>query len=167
MKTDFDFEKIGKQMPYSVPQGFFDSMPAAALAEAKKREERKKKQRTRLWIGIASATAAAACLVLVLQPGSAAKDRQPAIAVAVHTAQDSIKTIITIDIDAIKPVDKRNSLPKTLVVSKSVKKNREAVQEIPIVEQAPITLDSLLAQMSDDELFALEASMEDDFFVEQ
>lgn len=33
MKTDFDLEKVGKRMPYSVPDDFFDTLEADILSQ--------------------------------------------------------------------------------------------------------------------------------------
>ena len=33
MEKEFDFNQVGKRMPYKVPDGFFDSMEAGVWAE--------------------------------------------------------------------------------------------------------------------------------------
>lgn len=36
MTENFDFDKIGKRMPYKTPEGFFDSMEAGIMREVAK-----------------------------------------------------------------------------------------------------------------------------------
>ena len=75
MKRDFNFENIGKRMPYSTPEGFFDELeenigckggkPATATADTQPaRKHRKLRTLTRTIVG---AAAAAALLVAVNQ----------------------------------------------------------------------------------------------------
>ena len=35
MNKDFDFDKVGKQMPYTTPEGFFDKLEEDIWAEVK------------------------------------------------------------------------------------------------------------------------------------
>lgn len=35
MNKDFDFDKVGKKMPYTTPEGFFDKLEENILAEVK------------------------------------------------------------------------------------------------------------------------------------
>lgn len=51
---ELDFERIGKQMPYRVPQGFFESFPDKMMMEIKARKARRRTFRV-----IASVVAAA------------------------------------------------------------------------------------------------------------
>lgn len=66
MEKDFDFERIGKRMPYKTPEGFFDEMEA----NIKKRKEelskthKRKTYRLRIFAG-ASAVAASIALLVV------------------------------------------------------------------------------------------------------
>ena len=73
MKRDFNFENIGKRMPYSTPEGFFDELeeniwrevgkPATATAD--KQSARKRRKLRALTNAIVGAAAAAALLVAV------------------------------------------------------------------------------------------------------
>ena len=40
MDKDFDFDKIGKRMPYTVPDGFFEKLEDRIAREAKPRKNR-------------------------------------------------------------------------------------------------------------------------------
>lgn len=71
MKQEFDFDRIGKRMPYTVPHGFFEKMEKEtwqAIQEETKMPssaKRKPKQRAiRLAAGIAAAACIALCLAL-------------------------------------------------------------------------------------------------------
>lgn len=75
MKRDFNFENIGKRMPYSTPEGFFDELeeniwsevgkPATATADTQPaRKRRNMRTLTKVVLGM---TAAAALLVAVNQ----------------------------------------------------------------------------------------------------
>lgn len=60
MKKDFDFNQVGKRMPYRVPRHFFKNVQADILKRADKERKKKKTRRIEAWI--ASALAAAAVL---------------------------------------------------------------------------------------------------------
>ena len=62
MEQTFDFEKIGKQMPYTVPDGFFDTLEENVM---KRREASVSKGKARtVRLAIRTALAVAACLAL-------------------------------------------------------------------------------------------------------
>lgn len=66
MEKIFDFERIGKRMPYNVPDGFFDQLEADVMQEIKAETAqpmRRKKART-VKIAIRSAIAVAAAIAL-------------------------------------------------------------------------------------------------------
>lgn len=73
MDKEYNLESVGKRMPYSLPNGFFDKMQADVLAEVENEERQKaerKKHRhrarlVRLYLS-AAAVAASICLVVVL-----------------------------------------------------------------------------------------------------
>ena len=73
MDKEYNLESVGKRMPYSLPNGFFDKMQARVLAEVENEEqlkaERKKHRHrarlVRLYLS-AAAVAASICLVVVL-----------------------------------------------------------------------------------------------------
>ena len=59
MEQNYDFSKIGKQMPYTVPDGFFDELEENVMSKCTQRA------RT-IRIAIRTALAIAACIVLLL-----------------------------------------------------------------------------------------------------
>ena len=64
MEQNYDFSKIGKQMPYTVPDGFFDQLEENVMNEVKAQPARKKA--TVLSMAIRAAIAIAACIALFL-----------------------------------------------------------------------------------------------------
>ena len=73
-QKNFDFSKVGKRMPYTVPSGFFEKMQQSVLAQAKEEAKQQPKRRSRAamvryWIG-GIATAAAAVVVIYFAAGT-------------------------------------------------------------------------------------------------
>lgn len=62
MEQNYDFSKIGKQMPYTVPDGFFDKLEEDVMNEVKAQPVRKKAVTIRM--AIRTAIAVAACIAL-------------------------------------------------------------------------------------------------------
>ena len=58
MNKDFDFNEVGKRMPFRTPEGFFEKMQAETLARVE--AEKRKKKLYRLRIGITAVLSAAA-----------------------------------------------------------------------------------------------------------
>ncbi len=69
MSTDFD--KMGKQMPFTVPEGFFDTM-ALNIGNAVDKAERKQQRTTIIkWVmGAAAAAAVAVTTLIALKPAT-------------------------------------------------------------------------------------------------
>lgn len=88
MNTEFD--KIGKQMPFTVPDGFFDEM--ASHIESAVEKEQRKKQRTSIIKWSMSAAAAATVAVVGLL---AIKPTTPADQQLMACASDSTELYMT------------------------------------------------------------------------
>ncbi len=65
----FDFDKVGKRMPYTVPEGFFDKLEEDVWKEVKTDCREKKSGRLRLVVRSAMAVAAAVALLVVINMG--------------------------------------------------------------------------------------------------
>lgn len=65
MEQNYDFSKIGKQMPYTVPDGFFDKLEENVMNEVKAQTGKPKKA-TVIRMAIRVAIAVAACIALFL-----------------------------------------------------------------------------------------------------
>ncbi len=70
MNEDFDFKKVGKRMPYQVPDGFFDQMEERVMSqiqqEAKEEVKPTKGRIFRMAFGTLAAAAAAIALFFVV-----------------------------------------------------------------------------------------------------
>ena len=70
MNNDFNFSKIGKRMPYTVPDGFFDGMEADVRRQAARKTAAGMKLRVRrIALTAAASVAAAVALPLLLNGG--------------------------------------------------------------------------------------------------
>ena len=65
MEQNYDFSKIGKQMPYTVPDGFFDKLEENVMNEVKAQTAKTKKA-TVIRMAIRASIAVAACIALFL-----------------------------------------------------------------------------------------------------
>ena len=68
MKTDFDFDKTKRRMPYTVPDNFFSEMEARVFSEIESRRPAGVRY-GRVAIRIVAAAAAAAALIFALNTG--------------------------------------------------------------------------------------------------
>ena len=62
-----DLENMGKKMPYTVPEGFFDAMEERLMQEAAPKKTKSKTRNVVLWTSLA--VAASLALLLVLRHG--------------------------------------------------------------------------------------------------
>lgn len=62
-----DLEKIGKTMPYTVPEGFFYAMEERLMQEATAKKKKSNLRKIALWTSLA--VAASLALLLVLRQG--------------------------------------------------------------------------------------------------
>ena len=62
-----DLENMGKKMPYTVPEGFFDAMEERLMQEAAPKKTKSKTRNVVLWTSLA--VAASLALLLVLRQG--------------------------------------------------------------------------------------------------
>ena len=60
MNKEFDFNEVGKRMPFRTPEGFFERMQAETLKRVA--EEKRKKKLYRLKVGVSAALAMAAMI---------------------------------------------------------------------------------------------------------
>lgn len=63
MKDEFDFNKVGKRMPYTVPEGFFTDMEDKLWQELKEQPSTKPRKRHSVMRLVLSALATAAAVV--------------------------------------------------------------------------------------------------------
>lgn len=88
VEKDFDFEEIGKRMPYRVPPGFFEKM-REQVTECVEKEERRKRSRRLKWIVSATLAAAAVFLgVVFFTVSGPSADRLPSDSFLVSAGSD-------------------------------------------------------------------------------
>lgn len=72
MEKEFDFNRIGKRMPYNVPDGFFDKFEENVMqdvkAETAQPKSRKKARTVKIAVRTTLAVAAAIAFFFVVQP---------------------------------------------------------------------------------------------------
>ena len=78
MEQNYDFSRIGKQMPYTVPDGFFDKLEENVMNEVKAQTAKTKKA-TVIRMAIRAAIAVAACIALFLVVKKALPQGQDAV----------------------------------------------------------------------------------------
>lgn len=67
MKEEFNFNRIGKRMPYNVPEGFFDDMERKVWETVRTETQRSRPIRRRcLWYSISGCFAAAGITLLLV-----------------------------------------------------------------------------------------------------
>ena len=167
MEDNFDFDKVGKRMPYKVPPAFFDKITETTLAEAERRSGFAKKQVSIKWW---PAMAVAACLALLLAIGYAlytgrsVNDSRMAV-----SEQEKAEQTLTPDekLEAPAPTEEQPTLAQVEVKTQPEKK---VAEEKPKPTISPKTgkaesLEDVLASLTDDELMLLAAVAETDLNV--
>lgn len=89
MNNEFDFNKIGKQMPYTVPDNFFDDLEKNIMKQVEEESKPRAKRRF-LWPTVFSAAAAVACLIVLslkFMPVANVYDKDVAQSYSPKTAQ--------------------------------------------------------------------------------
>ena len=66
MDKKFDFNQVGKKMPYTMPDRFFDDMEEEVMAKVKVMTEKKRRQKTVALRWMMYAASVAACLILTI-----------------------------------------------------------------------------------------------------
>lgn len=90
---DFNFEKIGKRMPYGTPDGFFPQMQERIVSEAMKAEPQVAQARRRPRLRILSfITAAAAAVALLIVGYTTSRQTVAADYADVERAFDNLNT---------------------------------------------------------------------------
>ena len=68
MNKDFDFNEVGKRMPFRTPEGFFEKMQAETMVRIKAEKRRKKLYRLKIGITAVLSAAAIWCGVMFIFP---------------------------------------------------------------------------------------------------
>ncbi len=74
MKEKFNLNTVGKDMPYTVPAGFFEQMQANVHAELQSRRKAKRRHTRIVAFGLAAVASCAAAVAIFFAPGRQAVD---------------------------------------------------------------------------------------------
>ena len=95
MKENFDFDRIGKRLPYTAPDGFFDELENNVLQSVKQEmRPSMSKRNLRLWYSVTGGLAAASIALLIVfapfhtQPKKSFEDVEEAFANLSSSDQD-------------------------------------------------------------------------------
>ena len=170
MKEEFDFDKVGKQMPYQVPDGFFKDITQATLAEAKRREQPEPARTALLPLWkVLSVAASVAVLLVAAYFLTARQTEQSARPMATVTHQPAVSRPATV-------AQKEENAPQELAHAPQEKHQPQAIAKVSSAKKekqlnktpkpmAPETLDNLLASLSDEELQQLALAAEAEEYV--
>ena len=76
MNKEFDFNEVGKRMPFRTPEGFFERMQAETLKRVAEEKRKKKLYRLKFGVFVALAMAAMICGFLFLPVSQPEKPEQ-------------------------------------------------------------------------------------------
>ena len=161
MEEEFDFNKPGKQTPYQVPSGFFDTITATTLEAAENRGKSIKRR-----IGLWQTMAVAASVAILLTAGyflftarTTEKVNLPEIAIKESPVTTEIRQPAAEPAQPVKAEAEKQKAHLSKVPDKRVK-----VQHTIIAEE-PETLEAILATVSDEELLQLASLAESELYV--
>ena len=150
MKNEFKFEKIGKKVPYSVPDRFFENITKLTLEKARQRE-RKIKIRKLLVL-----YSSAASILILIATGF----------FLLTNKQDHPETTIVQSVTEEKIL--QDIQPEEIFRTDTIEKQIEDESENqPALQTHENSIDILIAEMSDEELQQLEAVVNGELFLDE
>jgi hypothetical protein len=150
MKEETEFQEIGKNTPYKVPDGFFEKISEKTLRKAKQREQNRRKMLITLRTFAVAASLSAIALLAYFMPGT----EEPVIKQMVQNKQTEVK-------DTIRLTD---AITKKITIAE-IKKG--APVKTTYKETKPEGITDVLSEMSDDELLQLAAMYKSDLFIDE
>ncbi|MBC5991517.1 hypothetical protein [Pontibacter cellulosilyticus] len=172
MKEDFNFDKVGKRMPYKVPSDYFDKVTEQTLAEAERRKSASKKPSFTFWSTMAVAASLAILLTVgyFVYTGKTANDQIVAVTEQKsqqphpETTEKSASVAAAAEPEAapVRAPSEDQAMAATTQAPANASKTKP--QQLAKVEK-PETLDDVLANISDEELMLLAAVAETDLNV--
>lgn len=148
MKSNNEFDKIGKKTTYQVPDGFFEQVSERTLLKAKKQEENRRKNLI-IWRTVALAASLLSFAMLGYYMTNSEKPETTPIA---QQLQPTTK----------QPIDQSKIIP---VPSKVTEIKRGVLQTTNPKENYIEELSTVLSDMTDDELLQLAAMYKSDLFI--
>jgi hypothetical protein len=168
MEEDFDFDKVGKRMPYKVPSGFFDSIAGSTLAEAEKRAAAKKEQTPPVLWRVLAVAASVAVLVTIgyfMYTGSKLKNDNLLAGAVNIGAAGSDTLLIPEPVHPLATQNKSKAAPGPKAANAPIPEQQQQQQQQLASAAKPETLDEILASISDEELLLLAAIVKSEQYV--
>lgn len=157
MKTDFDFDRAGKQTPYIIPDGFFEDMQDKVSERIRAGRRRRKVK----MIVISALTAAVFAGILIIPTGRHQQSSQPAEVMA-YSSKNICSTNVEKPEKATAELKKGGNVKsaRTETNVNSVKSADNSANEDKWIENISDEDLTLLCSISDDDVFM--ASSEND-----
>lgn len=150
MNEDSEFQKIGRKLTYTVPDGFFEQVSEKTLQKAKQREQTSNSRMITMRIFAVAASFLAIALLAYFITGT----EKPEIKQVVQDKQIVVKDTIRQTEVITKPITIAE-IKKTAPAKVVAKENKsEGIMDV-------------LAELSDDELLQLAAVYKSDPFIEE
>lgn len=150
MNNDFDFEKIGKEIPYSVPDRFFEDITKLTLEKARQQE---RKIKIRKLLVLYSTAASVLILIAIGFLLLTSKKDRTEIAIAQSVTEEKILQDIQ---------------PEEIFITDTVEIQMEEKPENHSVAQAQDnSIEALIAGMSEEELQQLENMVNGELFLDE
>jgi len=149
MKEETEFQEIGKNTPYKVPDGFFEKISEKTLRIAKQREHNSRK------------------IVIVLRTFAVAASLS-AIALLAYFITGTEKTEIKQLVQS-KQTEVKDTIRQTKAITKKItiaEIKKEEPVKTTIKETKPEEITDVLSELSDDELLQFAAMYKSDLFID-
>lgn len=143
---EFEFLRVGKEMPYKVPEGFFEAMPERTLQKAKARNNNRQR-RIFFTSGFVVFAAAAAILAFVFLMPNREIEQETGLASVVT----NIDITSTNSVNTVQPI-KNKELANTTSVKESAAVPEEENLEDILKNLSDEDLSELLAEYRADDL---------------
>ena len=150
MKNEFKFENIGKKVPYSVPDRFFEDITKLTLEKARQRERKIKRRKLLVFYS------SAASLLILIATGF----------LLLTNKKDQSETTIVQSVAEEKVL--QDIQPEEIFWSDTIEIQIEDEPESqPVLQTHENSIDILIAEMSDEELQQLEAVINGELFLDE
>ena len=161
MEKDFDFNKIGKNTPYSTPEGFFDDMQKKILSTAE-RNIRKRRKVKFVVISMLAVAAAFAGFVFFPIGNDVAESQQQQLA-KTDTAEGKTPAANSCNISTYSPTKENDRVEVNVESQNHDKKRRNTVSSFRLDRNTGN--DEWIEQLSDEDLKSLTSMADNDEFL--
>jgi hypothetical protein len=160
MKEVTEFEEIGRNSQFKVPEGFFEQISEKTLQKAKQREQNHRK----IILTLRTFAVAASLFAIALLGYFMSDAGKPEVKQIVQTKQIEKK------INETRQLDKKQTIRQTAKTDKQItiaEIKKVAPAKTDMKEIIPENLTDVLPELSDDELLLLAAMYKADLFIDE